>query len=221
MVQLELPYFFALIELAIVLLAVTAFLGWKLRRQRHGTPETPAESPDSAETPPAPALYLDREAARTRSFLDDIRLRPDEEPTAPALRGTLLLRSALLKEESLLAGRPTIGWGATDWKALAQQLAATLAAGGFKHTGQSAQIHGEDTVPTAATLAQQSQTIEHLREHLQRLQEKRGEEQTPDTQLLEQLDKLAHNNRELTQCIAVLEDENTFLRDQIAALLKV
>ncbi|MDH5485427.1 MAG: hypothetical protein OEY43_09365, partial [Gammaproteobacteria bacterium] len=45
------------------------------------------------------------------------------------------------------------------------------------------------------------------------------EEQTEN--MFRQLEGLEANNTELTQCIAILEDENEFLRAQINALLKV
>ena len=38
--------------------------------------------------------------------------------------------------------------------------------------------------------------------------------------LQNQLDKLGRTARELTFCVAILEDENLFLRDQVRALLQ-
>lgn len=39
--------------------------------------------------------------------------------------------------------------------------------------------------------------------------------------LMEKMHQLESYNQELTQCVAILEDENQFLRDQIASLLKL
>ncbi len=39
--------------------------------------------------------------------------------------------------------------------------------------------------------------------------------------LMQKIDQLESYNQELTQCVAVLEDENQFLREQIATLLKI
>ncbi|MGA7801968.1 MAG: hypothetical protein WCC36_14270 [Gammaproteobacteria bacterium] len=36
-----------------------------------------------------------------------------------------------------------------------------------------------------------------------------------------EFERLEHTNPELQQCVAVLEDENQFLRDQIASFLEV
>lgn len=220
MVQLSLFSFLALLEVMAVLLLALGYMIWRLRRLRAG--RTRIQFIDASEDHPAPALYLDREAAVTRTFVEGLRAQPRAEPGDPELRAALAVRAGLLKEESVLAARPAVERDAAAWKALAQQVAATLTAEGFgTRQEQAAAVYGEDTAATETTIAQQTRTIEHLREYIQQLLEKLGHAPLPDKHILERFDELEHANRELNQCIAVLEDENSFLRDQIAALLKL
>lgn len=220
MVQLSLFSFLALLEAMAVLLLALGYLIWRQRRLRAG--QTRIQFIDASEDHPAPALYLDREAARTRTFVEGLRAQPEAEPGEPALRSALAVRAALLRDESALAGRPTAERDADAWTLLAQQVETALAKAGFTTCqNKVGEIYGEDTGATEAIIAQQTRTIEHLREYIQQLLEKLGHEPLPDQHVLERFDELERANRELNQCIAVLEDENAFLRDQIAALLKL
>lgn len=220
MVQLSLFSFLALLEVIAVLLLALGYMGWRQRRLCAG--QTRIQFIDAADDHPAPALYLDREAARTRSFVDGLSAQPKAEPSEPALRSALAARAALLRDESALAGRPAAERDADAWTLLAQQVQAALAKADFvTRQDKVGEIYGEDTGATEAIIAQQTRTIEHLREYIHQLLEKLGHESLPDPHVLERFDELERANRELNQCIAVLEDENAFLRDQIAALLKL
>jgi len=68
---------------------------------------------------------------------------------------------------------------------------------------------------------QQAQTIEHLQKFVNDLLLKLGHKDLPDEDLVEKFRELEYVNAEMEQCVMVLEEENRFLRDQIASLLEL
>lgn len=223
MIQLSLFSFLALLEVIAVLLVLLGILVWRLRRMRI---ERRIQFIDATEEHPTASLYLDSEAAKTRTFVESLGAQPQAEPSAPALRAALGLRAGLLRQESVLAGKGADAGAVTRdsaaWEALARQIDATLKTEGFsQQRQQSHEIHGEDTVASEAIVAQQTRTIQHLRGYIQQLLEKLGHQPLPDNTIQERFDELERANSELSQCVAVLEDENSFLRDQIAELLRL
>jgi len=104
---------------------------------------------------------------------------------------------------------------------------------------------GYDDEGAKRLIEQQNQTIAFLKKYTRDILDKilkqnadfLGSQQGPDdvaklsvahdefmvnTQsLMEKIDKLEYQNNELTMCVSVLEEENQFLRDQIASLLKL
>lgn len=218
MVQLSLFSFIALLEGMAVLLVLLGVLARRLRRMR--TERTRIQFIDASEEYPKPSLYLDSEAAKTQSFLEALRAQPGAEPSDPAVRAALGLRAGLLRQESVVAGEPAAKRDSGGWATLAQQVMTVLAREGFsRQVPHLHQIYGEDSATHEAIVAQQTRTIEHLREYLEQLLQKLGHQPLPDDNILQRFDELERANRELNQCIAVLESENSFLRDQIAALL--
>lgn len=220
MIQLSLFSFLALLEAIAALLVILGFMIWRLRRSVRQT--TRIQFIDATEQQVAPSLYLDSEAAKTQTFVEALRERPRAEPGDPALRAALGLRAGLLRQESALAVKPVEQRDIPAWTALAQQVAAVLEAEGLGiHERKAHEIYGEDTATSETIVTQQAQTIRHLRDYIQQLLDKLGHQPSPDTDILKRFDELERANRELNQCVLVLEDENSFLRDQIAALLKL
>ena len=215
MVQLSLLSFFALLEIIALLLVLLGFAAWRLRRKRSGG----FQFIDAGESYPSPSLYLDRESARTRSFVDSLRGKPKAPPDDPALRAALAARAGLLRYESAVAKSPAQERDAANWTALAQHIALSLSAEGYARQAKPDHIHGEDTQVSTALAAQQAHTIEYLRGYIQQLLEKLGQQSKADQEIPQRLDELERVNKELQLCVTVLEDENSFLRDQIAALL--
>lgn len=218
MIQLSLFSFFALLE---VIAALTLLLGVLYWRQRRLRSTNSIQYIDTSEDYPTPSLYLDSEAAKTKTFVEMLHDQPRAEPVDLVLRAALGLRAGLLRKESALAKTPISERDAALWTALAEQVAAVLRAEAFSHASAKLHaVHGEDTASTEVIAAQQARTIQHLREYIGQLLEKMGHQPSPDQNIIGRFDDMERANREMCQCIAVLEDENSFLRDQIAALLK-
>ena len=220
MIQLSLFSFLALLEILAVLLVLIGVLVWRLRAAaRH---VSRIQFIDADDGHPSPSLYLDGEAARARTFVSGLRNSPNAEPVAAALRAALSARAGLLHYESELARHPAMTRDPASWSALAAQVDALLTAEGYTTEPAITPVYGDgDAAVREAIVAQQTNTIKHLREYIQQLLEKLGHTQIPDPGMSAHLDDLERANRELNQCILVLEDENAFLRDQIAALLQV
>lgn len=219
MIQLSLFSFLALLEGMALLLVLLGLLVWRLRRLRI---ERRIQFIDATDTHPTPALYLDREAAVTRTQVERLNAQPEAEPRLPELRAALAARAGLLRQESVLAGASIAERDSVAWTTLALQIADTLKAEGFSQRDRkSGAVYGEDTAASEAIVEQQTRTIQHLRGYIQQLLEKLGHQPLPDNTLHVRFDELERANGELSQCIAVLEDENGFLRDQIAELLKL
>lgn len=219
MVQLSLFSFLALLEVLALLLLLLGVLIWRLRMTQR---QSRIQFIDATDQHPTPTLYLDGEAARTRTFVDGLRDKPRAEPTEPELRAALAARAGLLRYESDLARHPVSERDVNAWTTLARNVDAKLAAEGFTTLRPPASpVYGEDTATGEVMIAQQTRTIEHLREYIQQLLENLGHKPLPDDGITKHMDELQRANRELNQCVVVLEDENSFLRDQIAALLQI
>lgn len=219
MIQLSLFAFLALLEVMAVLLILLGIMVWRMRRAPGGSR---IQFIDATEDHPTPSLYLDSESARTRTFVEALRDKPQSEPAEPVLRSALRVRAGLLRYESELARHPVAERDPALWTAIAQAVDTTVAAEGYStQPAQTSPVYGEDTAMREAMVAQQTRTIEHLREYIQQLLGKLGHQPLPDDGIARHMDELERANRELNQCVIVLEDENGFLRDQIAALLKL
>lgn len=220
MIQLSLISFLTLLEIMAVLLVLLGLMVWRMRRSQ-GV-RNRIQFIDATAQHPTPSLYLDGEAARTRTFCNALHDQPRQEPVEPALRSALGTRAGLLRYESELARHPVAERDPAAWAVIAQAVDATLAAEGYtSQPAQASPVYGEDTATRENIVAQQTRTIEHLREYIQQLLEKLGHQPLPDNDIAKHMDTLERANRELNQCVLVLEDENSFLRDQIAALLKL
>lgn len=218
MVQLSTFSFLALLE---NIAALTVLLGLMFWRQQRLRSTNSIQYIDGTEDYPTPSLYLDSEAAKTKTFVETLHDHPKAEPTDLVLRAALGVRAGLLRKESESAKKPVSERDAALWMALAKQVATQLGAEAFSHvTAKVHAVHGEDTVSTEVIAAQQARTIQHLRDYVGQLLDKLGHQPLPDQNIAGRFDEMERTNREMSQCIAVLEDENSFLRDQIAALLK-
>ena len=219
MIQLSLFSFLALLEILAVLLVLLGIMVW---RMRVACQQNRIQFIDAGDGQPSPSLYLDAEAARTRTFVSTLRDQPKTEPAAPTLRAALAARAGLLRYESEQARHPVKERDAAAWTALAIDVDSVLKGQGYTTEPAITPVYGEDDgTVREAIVVQQTNTIKHLREYIQQLLEKLGHQQLPDPGVTEHLEDLERANRELNQCVVVLEDENSFLRDQIAALLKL
>jgi predicted RNase H-like nuclease (RuvC/YqgF family) len=79
----------------------------------------------------------------------------------------------------------------------------------------------DDASSSEYLFEQQSKTIEHLKEFISSLLSNIDPKALPNKELDSHFEKLEQDNIQLVHCVAILEDENGFLRDQIEALLKL
>ncbi|WJW76589.1 hypothetical protein QVG61_05725 [Thiohalobacter sp. IOR34] len=199
MVTLSVATFVALLEVLVVLLVLVGVLAWLLRRSRQQLAE-------------APQHYLRREIRLARQRLaerDCLQQR---------------LRLALLEFEQTLAGAPAAVRDAAFWEGLESRLAELVEAAGLTaaEVAPRAGDEAEDEPPTAGLVQQQARAIERLRGLVRELLQRLGEETLSQGEDIDaRLHELENSNRELHQCVQVLEDENEFLRRQIAALLQM
>ncbi len=221
MIQLSTFTFLALLEVLMAMALLLAFMVWqKRKRRRTSHTETVGVSTEPS-SGPTPSLYLESEAAKTKTFAEFLHGKPREEPTDLALRAALELRAGWLRKESDLAYKPVSERDATQWTALAELIRAELSTDAFTHASVKMHaVHGEDTASSEVITALQTRTIQHLRAYVEQLLAKIDHQPSPDENIVNRFDEIERANREMGMCISVLEDENSFLRDQIAALLK-
>lgn len=213
MVNISLVVFFLVLQLLLVsvLLAVFALLKVRsLSARLAGQRSAPAPS-----QPNDVARYLATELQRTRGRLET--LGGAVAPGVDSSPGRLALRIELLQMEVEWAGLGQ--YDASAWSKLDARLQGLLgrepaAPPAAPAATAPAGVVGE--VATKQLFDEQQATIEQLKADIT------AAVSNPDSteSLRLQLDKLARTARELTFCVAILEDENLFLRDQVVALLK-
>lgn len=238
MINLSLFWFLALLEFMVLLLIVIGVLVWRLRRPAG---KDRIQFIDGAEDYPTPALYLEAEVARTRTHLESLSAAStDGEPdlTTDPVQPALALRAALLEVEAELSHSQPQDRDVKYWQALATRLGDIVAATGYSAAApepapesspaaaepaatKTVYVMGEEDASVTGLVEQQAKTIDFLRNYIQELLDQHGHEPSPDPDIAGKFNELERANKELSSCVAVLEDENEFLRDQIAALLKI
>ena len=97
MINLSLFAFLAILEGIVVLLIVIGVLVWRLRARRA---KDRIAYIDGSDAHPTPALYLESEVAKTRTYLESLTA---ENADAGAAQSALSLRAALLEVEAELS----------------------------------------------------------------------------------------------------------------------
>ena len=226
MIELSIFTFLALLEGIVVLLIIMGVLLW---RTRHSGGRDRIAYIDGSDTHPTPALYLESEVAKTRNHLDSLTTEKADKPPA------LSLRAGLLKIEAELSQHLPEQRDRKFWQGLADQLGGILESTGYRAQPPDTTpvvVRGAPGAPTGSLLdeadvtvtglvEQQAKTIDYLRNYIQELLDQHGHQPSPDPGITDKFDDLERANKELSSCVAVLEDENEFLRGQIAALLKL
>lgn len=145
------------------------------------------------------------------------------DPAQPALS----LRAALLEVEAELSNSLPEERTREFWQGLADRLGGVLTTAGFNAAAdkvpaeQAPQVGNVEDESAADIVAQQSKTIDYLRNYIQELLDQHGHQPSPEPNIASKFDELERANKELSGCVEILEDENEFLREQIAALLKM
>jgi len=217
MVELKLHYFLALLEAVVILAALSGYLFFRLRTTRSRIKQTSTRPPSREESEPRVARldivqYLGRELERTSARVGHAKATSDT-------RLWLDLRAAVLQLEQ--------EWAQQDdrselfWRALAGRLEQLAKEHGLVPARSVPSGHEEDKAGLADVVERQTHTIAFLKTYINDVLTQIGKRQDVGPVLDQEFEKLEHVNRELRQCVDVLEDENQFLRDQIAALLKL
>lgn len=228
MISISVIAFLVLLEVIVVLLVLLGVVLWRLRKARG---RDRIEYIDGAVAHPTPALYLESEVAKTRAHLEEATATADSDPQQTALG----LRAALLEVEAELAQTPPEQRDVAYWQALATRLGEIVAATGYSvavtaeaaaeppppPAPQPVYVTADEDANISGLVEQQAKTIDFLRNYIQELLDTHGHTPSPDPEVAGRFDELERNNKELSSCVAVLEDENSFLRDQIAALLQM
>ncbi len=218
MIKINLVVFLLVMQLLLVAVLLAVFALLKVRKlsarlaARRAAPPPPAAAPANDA-----AHYLATELQRTRGRLE--ALGGASAAAGGSAAGRLAMRAELLQMEAewaALTQHDEAAWNRLDARMhvlLAQEGAASASPAATPPVAPPA---GQDEVPTKQLFDQQLSTIENLKAAIA---EAVSHPETIEA-LQQQLDKLGGTARELTFCVAILEDENLFLRDQVAALLK-
>ncbi|MBU1192008.1 MAG: hypothetical protein KKA36_08745 [Gammaproteobacteria bacterium] len=232
MITFSLFAFLAILEGMVFMLIVIGVLVWRLRKQRARDRLTYIDGSDAH---PTPALYLESEVAKTRTHLEALTAAPagQADVIADPVQTALTLRAALLDVEAELSKNLPEKRDLAFWQGLADRLGAVLIATGYNRGSTSVSeaktpeakkmfhSQGYEEASIVGLLEQQSKTIDYLRNYIQKLLDQHGHQPSPEPDIADNFVELERANKELSNCVAVLEDENEFLREQISALLKM
>lgn len=221
MISFSLFTLLAVLEGIVVLLIVIGVLVWRLRKARA---HDRIAYIDGSDAHPTPTLYLESEVAKTRTHLESL--------TADPTQTALSLRAALLAVEAELSQSLPEERNREFWQGLADRLGEIVTASGYSSgsvaveaalapANRVAQTENVEEASVAELVDQQSKTIDYLRNYIQELLDQHGHEPSPEPNIAGKFDELERANKELSGCVSILEDENEFLREQIAALLKM
>jgi len=215
MIQVTLYSFLLLLEALVVL---AAFTGYLLLRLHHVAARTKQRS--SKSRPPAPSepkvarldivQYLTRELERTSA-----RVRHAQPGSDIAL--WLDLRAAVLQLEK--------EWSQQDdrseifWRALAGRLERLVRDHNLIPLAKALKDRQDDEPGLADVVERQQHTIAFLKKYIHDVLTEVGRRSELGPVVDKEFARLEHTNHELQQCVAVLEDENQFLREQIASFL--
>ncbi len=231
MITFSLFTFLALLEGIVALLIVIGVLVW---RQRKARTQDRIAYIDGSDTHPTPALYLESEVAKTRTHLESLTTDIIADPAQTALS----LRAALLEVEAELSHSLPEQRDQAFWQSLADRLGNILTTTGYSResavedltVAHAAEVEipadkvylmGVEGDSVTGLVEQQSKTIDFLRNYIHDLLDQHGHKPLPEPNIAGKFDELEHANKELSDCVQILEDENEFLREQIAALLKL
>ncbi len=208
------------LEFGLAAVVLAGFLWWR-RRQRKAGSGTAGDIEDEGHPPPS--LYLERELALTRSRVEELG-----EAAPEGLR----LRLAWLGLEQQIAERHGSSPDEAFWEELRGRIddilqvlmaAAAPAGAGTAVAPEEAAASGDgiDEAIASDIIEQQARTIDYLRGYIAELMEKAGGDSEGAEEVEARFAEIERVNRELKTCVEVLEDENQFLRDQVAELLKM
>jgi len=234
-------------ELLFITIAVTIYLF--LKKKKSGVKQSDSDTHSKPATTHAPrpgsdSFYWDQEITRTRNTLLSRNEKALEDlDNIDLLALNLRLQLLQLEQKNALteSDKRKIEVIEYDVHNILKRMQIIHAIEMSKRKPED----GHDEEESKRLIEQQNQTIAFLKKYTRDILDKilkqnadfLGSQQGPDDvvklsvahnefmenthSLMEKIDKLEYQNNELTMCVQVLEDENQFLRDQIASLLKL
>lgn len=213
MLQIPLIAFVALLQSSILfgVLSVVLFALWRrTRRSLHSHDRTTDTS--AATQRPDIHQYLRQEEKLTRGRNEALGYGEQKEQNAldEEERLLLLFRSDMLNLEQTWADNEIRD--DTYWHQVIQDLRKLMK----RHDlhARFAMAKDDEIKELRGVLDEQAKSFEELSGNLQNANENDMEE------LKQKLHKLAQSHKELAGCVYILEDENHFLREQVAVLLQ-
>lgn len=198
-------------EILVGLLVLTVFLYFRWRKTRQQLLALQANNQQPRQG--SWLDQLDQYIQTQQQQLDSFNQSPDS--SMEHARRVFDTRIQLLTLEKQIAERDEAEKTPGYWQSIHKQLIELQP--GYQ---QAREETGEDRPDNTALLKQQEKTISHLKEFINRLLSGYSEDAIPNKELEDKFEDIEKANRELEQCVMILEDENAFLRAQVAALLK-
>lgn len=203
-----LQFLIMMVMLCIVLIFMLLKMRKKIRAQQNVADELKNKLPDAS-------MYFNTESRLTKDHYNALNLQEAAHKNWRDLEheAMLLLRSDLLDLELTYAKIPEQREN-DFWIGYHKSIEAILK----KHELYSC-LHTrfvEDEIGIHELFSTAKDEIEQLKHYVTN----NVKNESTKTELNDLLDRLASRQRELGDCIYVLEDESAFLREQIAALLK-
>jgi len=213
--QVTTYYFLALLEAVVVLVAFSGYLLLRLRQISVRIKRLPSTPKSQRLAEPRVARvdivqYLARELERTSA-----RVRGAQSGSDIAL--WLNLRAAVLqleKEWSLQDDRSEI-----FWRALAGRLERLVRDHGLVPLAKLSRTQKDNEPGLVDVVERQKHTIAFLKKYIHDVLTQVGRRQELGPAVDKEFERIERTNHELEQCVAVLEDENQFLREQLAVFL--
>ncbi len=194
MIQISLSVFLALLETLLAAAALAVY--WFVRARRAVSVR------HKAGTAPTATAYLDGELTRTR-----VRLKVAASEAAAA---ALKLRADYLGFERECAELP--GRDEAFWAKVSERLSTLVKPAKTPVAiADASQLAASKSIDIQALIESNTKEINSLKERVLHV----VSDPAQGRALLEQIDRLGHVNRELADCVAVLEDENDLLLNQV------
>jgi cell division protein FtsB len=221
MIEVNLIALLVMLQLLVVVAVLAAFSWWQSRRRQQQIAALNARIHEQDRKPSVaivtPTSYLNEELTQTKAQLAGLT----DDPAHEAFRAVLKLRRGYLTLEHLWSRRehqrdhdfwPNLQG---ELSKLAGELGIRLVTEGAM-AGEASDVN-VDEIDITGIISKQQQTIHSLKEYIASL----DQDGTKAKELEENIDGLIRTNRELADCVHVLEDENKFLREQVGLLVSM
>ncbi len=216
MINMNVYVYAGLLQLLIVLVLLSLFLYFRIRQLKHRLGQKQVRVRELEQKPDA-GQYLATETKLTRGRYEATTAFQEGEPNPGDKSFLCALRADFLELEHELAGK--VERDESFWKQVEEKLGAILKAHKLSAPRApqplSATSSLEDSPATQTIIDSQGVLIDSIKERIGRAVPDEGVREALEIQV----DILAQNNRELSDCVAMLEDENGFLRTQVRALV--